>query len=172
MKGQMDLMTPAMAVAQEIMGIPEFGMPPVDPFEAHIEYVEKFKKAVLLVAGAAVQKLMQSLAKEQEVLMRIADMMIWTYTAESLVLRVQKLAGQRGEDAVAHEMAMMKVYCYEVAERMHSAGKEALLAFAEGDELKGMLMGLKRFTKTEPFNTTAARQAIAQKLIAENEYCW
>ena len=102
---------------------------------------------------------MQPLAKEQEVLMRIADMMIWTYTAESLVLRVQKLAGQRGEDAVAHEMAMMKVYCYEVAERMHSAGKEALLAFAEGDELKGMLMGLKRFTKTEPFNTTAARQS-------------
>ena len=172
MKGQMDLVTPAMAVAQEIMGIPDFGMPPVDPFEAHLEYVEKFKKAVLLVAGAAVQKLMQSLAKEQEVLMRIADMMIWTYTAESLVLRVQKLAGQRGEDAVAHEMAMMKVYCYEVAERMHSAGKEALLAFAEGDELKGMLMGLKRFTKTEPFNTTAARQAIAQKLIEENEYCW
>ncbi|MGB0171940.1 MAG: acyl-CoA dehydrogenase family protein [Flavobacteriales bacterium] len=172
MKGEMDLMTPAMAVAQEIMGIPDFGMPPVDPFEAHLEYVEKFKKAVLLVAGAAVQKLMQSLAKEQEVLMRIADMMIWTYTAESLVLRVQKLAGQRGEDAVAHEMAMMKVYCYEVAERMHSAGKEALLAFAEGDELKGMLMGLKRFTKTEPFNTTAARQAIAQKLIEENEYCW
>jgi len=172
MKGQMDLMTPAMAVAEEIMGIPDFGMPPVDPFEAHLEYVEKFKKAVLLVAGAAVQKLMQSLAKEQEVLMRIADMMIWTYTAESLVLRVQKLAGQRGEDAVAHEMAMMKVYCYEVAERMHSAGKEALLAFAEGDELKGMLMGLKRFTKTEPFNTTAARQAIAQKLIEENEYCW
>ena len=172
MKGQMDLMTPAMAVAQEIMGIPDFGMPPVDPFEAHLEYVEKFKKAVLLVAGAAVQKLMQSLAKEQEVLMRIADMMIWTYTAESIVLRVQKLAGQRGEDAVAHEMAMMKVYCYEVAERMHSAGKEALLAFAEGDELKGMLMGLKRFTKTEPFNTTAARQSIAQKLIEENEYCW
>ena len=84
----------------------------------------------------------------------------------------KKLAGQRGEDAVAHEMAMMKVYCYEVAERMHSAGKEALLAFAEGDELKGMLMGLKRFTKTEPFNTAAARQAIAQKLIEENEYCW
>ena len=115
---------------------------------------------------------MQSLAKEQEVLMHIADMMIWTYTAESLVLRVQKLAGQRGADAVEHELAMMKVYCYEVAERMHSAGKEALLAFAEGDELKMMLMGLKRFTKTEPFNTTAARQSIAVKLIEEGKYCW
>ena len=55
---------------------------------------------------------------------------------------------------------------------MHSAGKEALLAFAEGEELKCMLMGLKRFTKTEPFNTTAARQAIAVKLIEEGKYCW
>ena len=132
MKGQMDLMTPAMAVAEEITGVPDFGMPPTDVFEAHLEYVEKFKKAVLLVAGAAVQKLMQTLAKEQEVLMHIADMMIWTYAAESLVLRVQKLSGIRGsEEAVAHELAMMKVYCYEVAERMHSSGKEALLAFAE-----------------------------------------
>ena len=85
---------------------------------------------------------------------------------------MQKLASQHGEDAVAREVAMMQVYCYEVPERMHSAGKEALLAFVEGDELKGMLMGLKRFTKTEPFNTTAARQAIAQKLIEENEYYW
>ena len=115
---------------------------------------------------------MQSLAEEQEVLIRIADMMIWTYTAESLVLRVQKLANLRSADAVEHELTMMKVYCYAVAERMHSAGKEALLAFAEGDELKGMLMGLKRFTKTEPFNTTAARQAIAVKLIEEGKYCW
>ena len=73
---------------------------------------------------------------------------------------------------MAPVLAMMKVYCYEVAERMHSSGKEALLAFAESDALKMMLMGLKRFTKTEPFNTTAARQAIAQKLIKENEYCW
>ena len=173
MKGQMDLMTPAQAVAEEITGVPDFGMPPTDVFEAHLEYVEKFKKAVLLVAGAAVQKLMQTLAKEQEVLMHIADMMIWTYAAESLVLRVQKLSGIRGsEEAVAHELAMMKVYCYEVAERMHSSGKEALLAFAEGDELKMMLMGLKRFTKTEPFNTTAARQEVAVKLIEEGKYCW
>jgi len=89
--------------------------------------------------------------------MPIANMMISTYAAKSLVLRVQKPAGQRGADAVAHEMAMMKVYCYEVA---------------VGDELKGMLMGLKRFTKTEPFNTTAARQTIAAKLIEEGKYCW
>ena len=85
---------------------------------------------------------------------------------------ITRRIGQRGEDTVAREMKMMNAYCYEVTERLHLAGKEALPAFASGDELKGMLMGLKRFTKTEPFNTTAARQAIAQKLIDENEYCW
>jgi alkylation response protein AidB-like acyl-CoA dehydrogenase len=171
MKGEMDLMTPAMAVANELMGIPDFGPGPDDVFEQHLEVIEKLKKAVLLVAGAAVQKLMMTLSKEQEILMAIADMAIWTYTAESTVLRVQKLAGMRGgEAAVARELDIMKVYTYEAAEWIHSAGKEALLAFADGDELKMMLMGLKRFCKVEPFNTKEARQRIAIGLIEANRY--
>lgn len=171
MKGEMDLMTPAMAVANELMGIPDFGPGPDDVFEQHLEVVEKLKKAVLLVAGAAAQKLMMTLSKEQEILMAIADMAIWTYTAESTVLRVQKLAGMRGgEAAVARELDIMKVYTYEAAEWIHSAGKEALLAFADGDELKMMLMGLKRFCKVEPFNTKEARQRIAVGLIEANRY--
>lgn len=171
MKGEMDLMGPAMAVANELMGIPEFGEAPSDVFEEHLGYVRNLKKAILMVAGSAAQKLMMTLAKEQEILMAIADMAIWTYTLESTVLRVQKLAGMRGgEEAVAMQIDMMRVYAYETAEWIHSAGKEALLAFGEGDELRMMLMGLKRFCKTEAFNTKDARQRIAQHLIAVNEY--
>ena len=171
MKGEMDLMGPAMAVANELMGIPEFGEAPSDVFEEHLGYVRNLKKAILMVAGSAAQKLMMTLAKEQEILMAIADMAIWTYTLESTVLRVQKLAGMRGgEEAVAMQIDMMRVYAYEAAEWIHSSGKEALLAFGEGDELRMMLMGLKRFCKTEAFNTKDARQRIAQHLIAKNEY--
>ena len=171
LKGELDLMTPAMAVANELMGIPDFGAGPEDVFEQHLAVVENMKKAVLLVAGAAVQKLMMTLSKEQEILMAISDMVIWTYTAESTVLRVQKLAGMRGgETGIQRELDIMKVYTYEAAEWIHSAGKEALLAFADGDELKMMLMGLKRFCKVEPFNTKEARQRIAVGLIAANEY--
>ena len=171
MKGELDLMTPAMAVANELMGIPDFGPGPEDVFEQHLAVVENMKKAVLLVAGAAVQKLMMTLSKEQEILMAISDMVIWTYTTESTVLRVQKLAGMRGgETGIQRELDIMKVYTYEAAEWIHSAGKEALLAFADGDELKMMLMGLKRFCKVEPFNTKEARQRIAVGLIAANEY--
>jgi hypothetical protein len=105
--------------------------------------------------------------------MNIADMAIWAYTAESTILRVQKLRSIRGVDAdlSVHE-AMMRVYTYEASEWIHSAGKEALLAFAEGDELKMMIMGMKRFSKTEDFNTKEARQLIAMELIQKNAYAF
>jgi len=125
-----------------------------------------------MVAGSAVQKLMMSLAKEQEILMYIADMLIETYVSESVLLRVEKLAGQRGEDKVSEQKDMMQVYIRDAADKIFKAGKEALNSFVEGDEARMMMVGLKRFTKTEAINTTAARRRIAAKLIDENKYCF
>jgi len=171
MKGEIDLMTPAMAISAELTGVPDMSLPASDMFEKQLDYVRNFKKAILMVAGSAAQKLMMSLGKEQEILMSIADMAIWAYTAESTVLRVQKLRKLRGTDAdLSVQEAIMRVYTYEASEWIHSAGKEALLAFAEGDELKMMLMGMKRFAKTEDFNTKEARQLIAMHLINKNSY--
>lgn len=173
MKGEIDLMTPAMAISSELTGVPDLSPPPTDLFEKQLQYVRNFKKAILMVAGAAAQKLMMTLAKEQEILMNIADMAIWAYTAESTILRVQKLRSIRGAAAdLSVQEAMMRVYTYEASEWIHSAGKEALLAFAEGDELKMMIMGMKRFSKTEDFNTKEARQLIAMELIQKNAYAF
>jgi alkylation response protein AidB-like acyl-CoA dehydrogenase len=172
MKGELDLMGPAQKVASELMSIPDFGAPEDDFFTKEKKYVSNFKKAVLLVAGAAVQKLMTNLAKEQEVLMNLADMLIETYVSESLQLRVEKLAGQRGEAAIAEQIDMMQVYIRDAADKIFKSGKEALNAFAEGDERRMMMVGLKRYTKTEDINTTAARRRIAAKLIEANKYCF
>ena len=172
MKGEMDLMTPAMAVASELTGIPEFGPPPSDVFERHLEYIKKFKKAVLMVAGSAAQKLMMTLAKEQEVLMNIADMMNWLYAAESVVLRVQKLHIAKGAEASELQIDIMSTYVHSVADKINVSGRDALMGFAEGDELKMMLMGMRRFTKVEPFNCKEARRRIAGACIDKNEYCF
>jgi alkylation response protein AidB-like acyl-CoA dehydrogenase len=172
MKGELDLMGPAQKVATELMSIPDFNFDEEEFFTTEKKYITNFKKAVLLVAGAAVQKLMMNLAKEQEVLMYIADMLIETYVSESTLLRVEKLAGQRGEDNVKEQKDMMQVYIRDAADKIFKAGKEALNSFAEGDERKMMMVGLKRFTKTEDLNTTAARRRIAAKLIEENKYCF
>jgi alkylation response protein AidB-like acyl-CoA dehydrogenase len=170
MKGELDLMGPAMKVAGELMSIPEMVEPSKNALGNEERYLEGFKKCILMVAGSAVQKLMQTLSKEQEILMNIADISIWTYLAESVLLRVQKKIEKHGEDACAIDIAIAKTYFFDTADRIEKAAKDAILSFAEGDEARVMLMGLKRFTKTEAFNPKSARQLIAQKLIDDKKY--
>ncbi|HXL54672.1 MAG TPA: hypothetical protein VN958_00355, partial [Chitinophagaceae bacterium] len=100
------------------------------------------------------------------------DMAIDTYNAESALLRVIKLTETYGETAAALQTDIMRTYLYDAADRINKAGKDALNAFADGDELRMMHIGLKRFTKVEPFNTKDARRRIADKMIAENKYCY
>ncbi|MDI1355787.1 MAG: acyl-CoA dehydrogenase family protein [bacterium] len=172
MKGELDLMGPAQKVASELVGIPEMTEPDESLFAYEKKLISNYKKAILLVAGGAVQKLMTTLSKEQEVLMNIADMAIETYVAESVLLRVEKLISMKGEQACREQLAMARIYVNEACDNIWVNGKEALNSYAEGDELRMMLMGLKRFTKQEPFNMKAARQVVAEKLIDANKYCY
>ena len=173
MKGEIDLLTHAMAVAKELTSIPDFGGGSDDLFEQALETVRKFKKAVLMVAGGAAQQLMQELAKEQEILLNIADMAIVTYNAESVVLRTQKLCGMKGQENCESQINMMQAYLYDAADLINKSGKDALVSFAQGDEGRMMLMGLKRFTKqTNAVNIKNVRRQIADTLIAANEYCF
>lgn len=172
MKGELDLMGPAQAVVGELMAIPDFGEEDATPFAAEKEIIANLKKAGLLVAGAAVQKLMMSLSKEQEILMNIADIIGYVYVAESVLLRAEKLYHSKGEEATSLQTDMARVYLYSTIDKVNVAAKEALYSFGEGDELNMMLVGLRRFTKAQPFNVKDARQRIARKLIEENKYCF
>src|SRR5690606_14607326 len=79
LKGRIDITTPALAVQKELMSIPEFGTDTEDAFASEKNSVAQFKKAILMTAGAAAQKLMMQLEREQEVLMYIADMLNDTF---------------------------------------------------------------------------------------------
>ena len=170
MKGRLDIMAPALAVSRELMSIPDFGNGDSGSFATERRTIANFKKAILLIAGAAVQKLMTRLENEQELLMHIADMAIDTFVAESALLRAWKLSDQRGEAAAAFELDIMRTNLYDTADRINKSGKDAINAFASGDEQRMMLLGLKRFTKVDPFNSKDARRRIADKLIADNKY--
>lgn len=170
MKGKLDLMGPAMAVSKELMSIPEFGNEDETAFAAERKAIVNLKKSILMVAGAAVQKLMMKISDEQEILMNIADMAIETFVAESTLLRVIKMVDQKGEAESQVYIDMMRCYLNDAVDKANKSGKDAINAFAEGDELKMMLLGLKRFTKTAPFNGKDARRRIADRLIAEGKY--
>ncbi len=174
MKGKLDIVGPAWAVQKELASMPGFGQPE-GIYGAEETAVKNFKKVVLMVAGAAAKMQMDgqiNLKEEQEILMNVADMMIDMYQAESLLLRVQRLS-QR-ETAIDQEVydAILRVFMNEANARIHKNATDALTSFAEGDLLKTMLMGLKRFTKYPPVNTKKARRLIADTLIEANRYCF
>ena len=171
MKGELDLMGPAQSIAKELMAIPDFSTSNDDVFASAHDQIKRFKKAILMVAGSAVQKFMLNLGKEQEIIINISDMIIQIYIAESVVLRVEKLVMIEKKE-ISEQLDIMNVYLCDSADRINKLGKDALNSFAEGDELRIMLMGLKRFTKQQPFNVKEARRRIATHLIKEQKYCY
>jgi alkylation response protein AidB-like acyl-CoA dehydrogenase len=170
MKGRLDIMSAAMNVQKELMSIPDFGSDDETAFAKEYKAIANFKKAIMLTAGAAVQKFMMKIEHEQEVLMNIADMAIQTFNAESALLRAAKLVEEKGEAACQFELDVMRTYLYDAADRINKFGKDAINAFAEGDEHRMMLLGLKRFTKVDPFNTKEARRRIVAKLRNDGKY--
>jgi alkylation response protein AidB-like acyl-CoA dehydrogenase len=173
LKGQLDLQTPIMKIMGELTSIPEFaGDAEVTPLSEAKKAIGNFKKALLMVSGAAVQTYMAKLEKEQEIIMNIADMGIYVYAAESALLRAEKLIALRGEAACADQIAMVNTYTYDAADHINKAGKDAINSFAEGDMQRMLLMGLKRFTKIQPYNVKNARKQIAATLIEANGYCY
>lgn len=168
MKGRINLLGPATAIQKELMGIPEMGTDDT-PFAAEQNAIANFKKTILMCAGAAVQKLMMKIEGEQEILMNIADMAIDTFEAESMLLRAIKMQDSGNANA-ALALDATRTYIADAADRINHAGKNAINAFADGDEQRMMLLGLKRFTKTDNFNTKEARRRIAARLVEKQHY--
>lgn len=171
MKGSLDLMKPAMEVQKELMAIPDFGAEEdAGAFAKEKKVLANLKKAGLMVSGAAVQKFMMKIADEQEVLMNLADMLIEGYIAESVILRVEKIISTRGVETTGIYRDMAMIYLNHAVTKAAEKGREAINSFAEGDEQRLMLLGLKRFTKIDPFNLKDARRRVADYVIQKGEY--
>jgi len=174
MKGHVDLLGPATAVGEELMGIPSFDTPDYSVlFAEEKEMIANLKKVFLMVAGSAIQKFGPNLEQHQQLLMAAANILNEIYMSESTLLRAEKNAKRFGEEAQDVQIAMAKLYLYNAVEIIIKNGKEGIISFAEGDEQRMMLMGLKRFTKYTNYpNVVALRNKIAEKLNSENKYCF
>ena len=174
MKGHVDLLGPAKSVADELTGIPSMEKPDYSElFAEEKEMVAKLKKVFLMVAGSAVQKFGPQLEEHQQLLLAASDILIEIYMAESGILRAEKNAKKNGEANHKEEIAMAKLYLYHAVETVNTRAKEGIGSFAEGDEQRMMLMGLKRYTKYQNMpNVVALRNTIAEKLTSENKYCF
>jgi len=171
MKGHIDLLGPAQAVADELLGIPSFDTPDFSQrLSEEKDMVAKLKKVFLMVAGAAVQKYGPDLEEHQQMLLAASDILIEIYMAESAVLRAEKSTKNSSENA-DYQVAMAQLYLYNAVDTITSKAKMAIISFAEGDQQRMMLMGLKRFTKYQTMpNIVGLRNTIAEKVALENQY--
>ena len=174
MKGHVDLMNPAMAVGEELLGIPSFDTPDYSElFAEEKEMLVKLKKVFLMVAGAALQKFGPELEEHQQLLNAASNILIEIYMAESGILRTEKNVKRSGADSQKEQIAMSQLYLYNAVEIIIKNAKEGIISFAEGDEQRMMLMGLKRFTKYANYpNVIELRNTIAEKVKVENKYCF
>ncbi len=175
MQGKIDLVGPAWEVQKELASMPSFETIE-GQYAQERKAIKDFKKIILMVAGAAVKMQMDgkiNLEKEQELLMNIADLITDTYAAESLFLRVDKLntSGKGKVDQKVYD-AMLSITINDTTHKMVKNATDALASFAEGDLLKTMLMGLKRYSKYPPVNVKESRRTIASALIAKNAWCF
>ncbi|MCX2744861.1 acyl-CoA dehydrogenase family protein [Mangrovivirga sp. M17] len=170
MKGEINLMEPAMAISKELTGIPDFNVDYGDSYfgkEYHV--LKNLKKVFLMIGGKAAQTFMNKIDDEQEILMNLADVMVEVYAAESALLRTEKLINTLGEEAAQFQINMSKLYLALAIDKIKTAGHEAICSFVSGDEQKVMLMGLKRFTKADPINYKEVRRAIAGEMLKSNK---
>ncbi|WP_143885010.1 acyl-CoA dehydrogenase family protein [Chryseobacterium binzhouense] len=167
MKGELDLLSPAMAISKELMGIPSFEVPDYSAFMSEEKaIIANLKKVFLMVSGAALQKYMMDIEKQQHLLLNASEILNQIYMAESTVLRAEK---HFSADSV--EAAMAQLNLYKAVEKIIVAAKEGIISFAEGDEQRMMLSGLRRFTKyTNNPNVVALTEKVAAHYIAKGHY--
>lgn len=171
MKGEVNLFEPAMAVSKELISVPSFeSIDTSELFATEKEVLKNLKKVFLMVGGKAAMSLQTKIEDEQEVMMNLADVMTEIYATESAILRTEKLISLKGEAACSHQIAMTQVYLAGAVDKINAAAKEAIASFTSGDEQKVMIMGLKRYTKSELFNTKELRRKIADYMIAAGKY--
>ena len=174
MKGHVDVLTPAMAVKDELVGIPSFDVPDFSElFSEEKNIIKNLKKLFLMVAGASLQKYGEKIEEQQQLMLAASDILIQIYLAESAILRAEKMAKKEGEDQVKEQIAMAKLNLFHAIDVIETAGKHSIISFSTGDEQRMMLMGLKRYIKYVHMpNIIELRHIIAEKVINENKYCF
>lgn len=171
MKGEVNLFEPAMAISKELTSVPSFeSIDTSELFASEKLVLRNLKKVFLMVGGKAAMALQAKIEDEQEVMMNLADIMTEIYATESAILRTEKLIGLRGEASCENQIAMTQVYLAGAVDKINAAAKEAIASFTSGDEQKVMVMGLKRYTKSELINTKELRRKVADHMISEGKY--
>jgi alkylation response protein AidB-like acyl-CoA dehydrogenase len=170
-KGELGLIAAAQRLAEEVLAAPSLGEPSEDGLlAAEAQLLAGAKKVLLMVAGSAVQKYMQALTEEQEVIGVLSNLVMDVYGMESALLRTRKKAQRASNGAEGVEAVATRCFIYEAADRMETEARLALARIAEGDTLRVQLGVLRRFLRRTPPDLIGLRRQVANRALDLGRY--
>jgi alkylation response protein AidB-like acyl-CoA dehydrogenase len=170
MKGELPLQAEAMKAFEALM-TPSFEeLDEEIPFIAEKTLLKNLKTLFLILAGTGVQKFMQQLQDEQEILLAAADIAIQIFAIESAVLRAEKILSKQSEAKQQQLKATVKVFTFNATEEAATAAKKAAYYVEEGDGLLMLLSGVRRFTRYDASGLLAAKRTVAAAALDAESY--
>ena len=171
LKGQLALLPAAQAVAGELMTYSPLSVQlPDTPLALQQHVIKMSKKLALMVAGVAAQKFGPGLVKEQEVMGKIADMVIEIFAMESGLLRTLKLIEKEGEEKAKYHIAAVKAYVDDTMPRIESWAKQVISHVESGDMLRTQLAGVKKLARYQPIDAINEKRLVADRIIELESY--
>ncbi len=170
MKGELPLQAEAMKAFQSLM------TPSFEELDESIPYVKEkaliknLKTLFLILSGAGVQKFMDKLVNEQEILMAAADIAIQIFALESTVLRAEKSYGKVSAKKQQLLDAAVKIFAFEASESAGSAARKGAFFIEEGDTLTMILSGIRRFAKYDATGLLVAKRTLAKAACEAEKY--
>jgi alkylation response protein AidB-like acyl-CoA dehydrogenase len=170
MKGDIPLQKEAMKAFESLMS-PSFDeLDDSVPFAAEKALIANLKQAFLVLAGSGVQKFMDTIKDEQEILLAVADLAINIFAIESAVLRAEKILPNLSDSKKASVTAAVKVITFNGTETAASAARRAAYFIEEGDTLTMLLAGIRRFTKYDATGLLKAKRQLAAAALDAEKY--
>ena len=170
LKGELPLLDAVQKAAGELLSYKPDLTEEDGVLEKERKMVAMAKKMCLLSAGAAVQKHMQKLGGEQEIVGLIADMLIEIFAMESAYLRTLKKVQKAGGEKSRIQLAVTRTYVNDSFPKVELMARQIFAAVSEGDELRTQLMGVKKLARYTPINTIALRREVADSVIPVARY--
>lgn len=169
MKGELPLQAEAMKAFESLM-TPSFEEIEDVPFAAEKVLLKNMKTLFLILAGAGVQKYMDKLSNEQEILMAAADVAIQIFALESALLRAEKNYEAASDRKKGLYLAAVKIFAFEASEITGTAARKGAFYIEEGDTLTMILSGVRRFTKYDATGLLQAKRLLAETACEEEKY--
>ena len=170
MKGELDIMS---AYQDIIENKSQETIENSEELNDEITLVENMKKVFLLLLGKSFEKFGPEIDKNQQVLLSLSDLAIETYISESTLKRTVKNIKRTSTIDQEYQISMSKLYIYEAAKIIEKKSRDIINSVIDDDNQENVYSSIsKKLSYTKNPNIFELKTHVADKIIAENKYCF